>query len=107
MSQDSLLLLVQVSLGELPERGLVGLVRVPEERLEVLLHAEDKETTVNACSILSSSEGGKTAHMEIELPDWVVVEVLLVDVVVFIVLGRHVLRKSAAGEHICRFTDGF
>lgn len=105
MRQDSLLLLGQVSLGELPERGPVRLVRVPEERLEVLLHAEDNDH-VNDCSILSSSGGGKTAHMEIELPDWVVVEVLLVDVVVFIVVGCHVLRKSAAGKHICKVTDG-
>ena len=54
MSQDSLLLLVQVRFGELPEQSLVGLVRVPEERLEVLLQYGWHETDdVSACSMLS------------------------------------------------------
>ena len=46
------------------------------------------------------------AHMEVELPDRVIVKVLLVGVVVFIVLGRHVLGKSAASEHICQVPLG-
>lgn len=40
--------------------------------------------------------------MEIELPDRVIVKVLLVGIVVFIVVGCHVLRESAASEHICQ-----
>jgi hypothetical protein len=42
MSQDPLLLLIQVSFGKLSKRRLVGLVRMPEERLEVLLGGERK-----------------------------------------------------------------